>query len=120
VCPYPYEPTGLFSSCNNYKNLTGAGGLVRGCKYKYKYKYKNKKFNSYFAGLFEGAGLIWLPNTNWKKKHNPRFCITFALKKEPLAKKILEILEYGHIKYKPKENARVLSVSPVKGLKKII
>jgi LAGLIDADG DNA endonuclease family protein len=83
-------------------------------------KYKNKNFNSYLAGLFEGDGHIWLPNINWKKKHNPRFCITFALKNEPLAKKILEIIEYGHIRYKPKENACVLIVSPVKGLKKII
>jgi len=84
------------------------------------YKYKNNKFNSYLAGLFEGDGHIWLPNIHWKKKHNPRFCITFALKNEPLAKKILEIIEYGHIRYKPKENACVLIVSPVKGLKKII
>ena len=83
-------------------------------------KYKNKNFNSYLAGLFEGDGHIWLPNINWKKKHNPRFCITFALKNEPLAKKILEIIEYGHIRYKQKENACVLIVSPVKGLKKII
>lgn len=83
-------------------------------------KYKNKNFNSYLAGLFEGDGHIWLPNINWKKKHNPKFCITFALKNEPLAKKILEIIEYGHIRYKQKENACVLIVSPVKGLKKII
>jgi len=83
-------------------------------------KNKNKNLNSYLAGLFEGDGHIWLPNINWKKKHNPRFCITFALKNEPLAKKILEIIEYGHIRYKPKENACVLIVSPVKGLKKII
>lgn len=55
-----------------------------------------------------------------EKKHNPRFFITFALKNEPLAKKILEIIEYGHIRYKQKENACVLIVSPVKGLKKII
>ena len=45
-----------------------------------------------------------------KKKHNPRFFITFALKNEPLAKKILEIIEYGHIRYKPKEIACVLIV----------
>jgi hypothetical protein len=81
-------------------------------------KYKN--LNSYLAGLFEGDGHIWLPNLNTKKKHNPRFCITFGLKNEPLAKKILEIIEYGHIRYKPKEKACVLIVSPVKGLKKII
>jgi hypothetical protein len=55
-----------------------------------------------------------------KKKHNPRFCITFGLKNEPLAKKLLELIGYGHIRYKPKNNACVLTVSPVKGLKKII
>jgi hypothetical protein len=81
---------------------------------------KNKKLNSYLAGLFEGDGHIWLPKLNMKKKHNPRFCITFGLKNEPLAKKILEKIEYGHIRYKPKEKACVLTVSPVKGLKKII
>lgn len=55
-----------------------------------------------------------------KKKHNPRFCITFGLKNEPLAKKLLDIIEYGHIAYKPKDNACVLTVSPVKGLKRIV
>jgi hypothetical protein len=108
VFPYPSYPTGLNTSCNNYNPPRTEGR----CKY--------KNFNSYLAGLFEGDGHIWLPNINWKKKHNPRFCITFALKNEPLAKKILEIIEYGHIRYKPKENACVLIVSPVKGLKKII
>lgn len=83
---------------------------------------KNKKnlFNSYLAGLFEGDGHIWLPKDNLKKKHNPRFCITFNLKDEPLAKKLVEIIGYGFIRYKPKDNTCVLVVSPVKGLKKII
>jgi LAGLIDADG endonuclease len=80
----------------------------------------NRNFNSYLAGLFEGDGHIWFPNKNMKKKHNPRFCITFNLKDEPLAKKLLEIIGYGFIRYKPKNNACVLVVSPVKGLKKII
>lgn len=82
----------------------------------------NKKivFNSYLAGLFEGDGHIWMPKYNIKKKHNPRFCITFNLKNEPLAKKLLEIIGYGFIRYKPKDNACVLVVSPVKGLKFII
>lgn len=79
-------------------------------------------FNTYLAGLFEGDGHIWFPkgNTKKKQKHNPRFCITFALKNELLAKKLLEIIGYGFIRYKPKDNACVLVVSPVKGLKKII
>jgi hypothetical protein len=42
------------------------------------------------------------------------------MKDELLAKKILEIIGYGFIRYKPKNNACVLIVSPVKGLKKII
>ena len=83
---------------------------------------RNKKiiFNSYLAGLFEGDGHIWFPKENTKKKHNPRFCITFGLKNEPLAKKLLETIGYGFIRYKPKDNACVIVVSPVKGLKNII
>jgi hypothetical protein len=83
-------------------------------------KYSKIKLDSYLAGLFEGDGHIWLPKVNTKKKHNPRFCITFGLKNEPLAKKLLEIIKYGFIRYKPKDNACVLVISPVKGLKKII
>nr|QJQ35168.1 LAGLIDADG endonuclease [Fusarium napiforme] len=83
---------------------------------------KNNKFNSYLAGLFEGDGHIWIqnPEAGNKKKHNPRFCITFSLKNEPLAKKLLDIIESGFIRYKPKDNACVLVVSPVAGLKKIV
>ena len=83
---------------------------------------KNDKtlFGSYLAGLFEGDGHIWFPKENTKKKHNPRFCITFGLKNELLAKKLLEIIGYGFIRYKPKDNACVLVVSPVRGLRKII
>jgi len=89
-------------------------------EYKNKNEGINKNFNSYLAGLFEGDGHIWIQNSNMKKKHNPRFCITFGLKNEPLAKILLKIIGYGHIRYKPKDNACVLIVSPVKGLKKII
>lgn len=77
-------------------------------------------FGSYLAGLFEGDGHIWFPKENIKKKTNPRFCITFGLKNEELAKKLLDLVGYGFIRYKPKDNACVLVVSPVKGLKKII
>jgi hypothetical protein len=61
-----------------------------------------------------------MPNNNSKKKHNPRFCITFNLKNEPLAKKLLDRIGYGFMRYKPKDNACVLVISPVKGLKKVI
>jgi hypothetical protein len=33
---------------------------------------------------------------------------------------LLEIIGYGFIRYKPKDNACVLVVSPVRGLRKII
>ncbi len=93
--------------------------------------YKDKKIslNSYLAGLFEGDGHIWihnntegfdLHNTKIKKKHNPRFCITFSLKNKPLAQKLVNKIKYGHIVYKPKDKACVLTISPVEGLKKII
>jgi hypothetical protein len=42
------------------------------------------------------------------------------LKNEALAKKLLYILESGFIRYKLKDNACVLVVSPVVGLKKIV
>lgn len=82
--------------------------------------YINKNMNSYLAGLFEGDGHIWFPKENVKKKHNPRFCITFNLKDEPLAKELLSLIGFGFIRYKPKNNACVLVISPVKGLKKIV
>ncbi len=76
--------------------------------------------NTYLAGLYEGDGHIWIQKQNEKKKHNPRFCITFGLKNEPLAKKILGIVGSGFIRYKPKNKACVLVISPVIGLKKIV
>nr|YP_009327861.1 hypothetical protein [Epichloe festucae]APB96819.1 hypothetical protein [Epichloe festucae]APB96879.1 hypothetical protein [Epichloe hybrida] len=80
----------------------------------------NNRLKSYLAGLFEGDGHIWMPNEYLKKKHNPRFCITFGLKNKELALKLLDIIGYGFIRYKPKNNACVLTISPVKGLKNII
>lgn len=74
--------------------------------------------NTYLTGLFEGDGHIWIPNINYNssKKHNPRFCITFHLKDKPLAEKLLKSIGYGFIRIKLKENACVLTVSPLKGL----
>lgn len=77
-------------------------------------------FGSYLAGLFEGDGHIWIQKTFSGKNHNPRFCITFGLKNEPLAKILLEILESGFIRYKKSDNACVIVVSSVVGLKKIV
>jgi hypothetical protein len=46
------------------------------------------------------------------KTHNPRFCITFSLKNEALCKNLHEIIGFGFIRYKLKDNACVLVVSP--------
>lgn len=96
-----------------------------GIKFNSKIIYKNKthKFNNlktYLAGLYEGDGHTWIQKQNVKKKHNPRFCITFGLKNEPLAKKILDLVGSGFIRDKPKNNACVLVISFVVGLKKIV
>ena len=80
----------------------------------------NNNLSSYLAGLFEGDGHIWIQNLNDKKKQNPRFCITFNLKNEPLAKKLLDLIGSGFIRYKIKDNAGVLVISPVIGLKKVV
>lgn len=78
-------------------------------------------FGSYLAGLFEADGHIWIPIQKRKgKSHNPRLNITFHLKDYPLAEKILHHIGEGFIRHKPKQNACVLTVSSVKGLRKIV
>ena len=42
------------------------------------------------------------------------------MKNEPLAKKLLELIGSGFIRYKLQDNACVLVVSPVIGLKKVV
>jgi hypothetical protein len=42
------------------------------------------------------------------------------MKNEPLAKKLLELIGSGFIRYKPQDKACVLVVSPVVGLKKLV
>lgn len=94
---------------------------LRGSNIRYysnNFKYNNIK--GYLAGLFEGDGHIWIQKLSDKKRHNPRFCITLSLKNEPLAKKLLELIGSGFIRYKLQDNACVLVVSPVIGLKKIV
>ena len=53
-----------------------------------------------------------------KKKHNPRFLYNFWVKKWTFSKKLLEIIELGFIRYKNSDNACVIVVSSVSGLKK--
>ena len=87
----------------------------------YSSKTENKSFNGHLAGLLERDGLIWIQKANQKKeKHNTRFCITFGLKNEPLAKKFLELIGSGFIRYKLQDKACVLTISSVAGLKKIV
>lgn len=69
----------------------------------------------YIAGLFEGDGHIVMPAVY--NKHNPRWHITFHIKNQPLAQKLLSKIGSGFIRYKTKNNACVLTVSSVKGLK---
>jgi hypothetical protein len=84
------------------------------CSHCKKEPYINK-FGSYLAGLFEGDGHIWIPGINLKKKHNPRFCISFHKNDLPLAEAIRNKIGSGFIRNKSKENAVVLTVSPIKG-----
>jgi len=59
----------------------------------------NNNLNSYLAGLlhfkemviFEYLIIIWT-------KHNPRFCITYSLNNEPLAIRLLNLIESGFIR----------------------
>lgn len=95
-----------FSSNNN-----SWGGVTRR---------EGHKLKSYLAGLFEGDGHIWIQKSGESKRHNPRFCITFHMKNEPLAKKLLELVGSGFIRYKLQDKACVLVVSSVVGLKKIV
>ena len=112
-------------------NLSFLVVLRRICKNKLKAYYSsytninnnaniNNNLGSYLAGLFEGDGHIWIQKQKGSKTHNPRFCITFSLKNEALCKKLLDVIGSGFIRYKRKENACVLVVSPVIGLKKIV
>ena len=89
-------------------------------KTNYSQNHTNLSTGSYLSGLFEGDGHIWIQNIIDKKRHNPRFCITFGMKNEPLVKKLLDIIESGFIRYKLKNNACVLVVSSVAGLKTIV
>ena len=63
---------------NNYINYSN----VR----HYSTKVNHNDLGSYLAGLFEGDGHIWIKKSGESKRHNPRFCITFHMKNEPLAK----------------------------------
>ena len=100
------------------KDLLGSNKKYYSNSLKNSTRTKNSKIKGYLAGLFEGDGHIWIQKPSEKKKHNPRFCITFNMKNEPLAKKLLDLIGSGFIRYKLQDNACVLVISPVIGLKK--
>lgn len=81
---------------------------------------KNNKFKAYLAGLFEGNGHIWIQKLNQKKQQNPKFSIAFNMRNEELVKKLLKLLGSGFIRYKRQNNACVLVVSSIIGLKKVV
>ena len=65
---------------------------------------KNKIINSYYFKVMVIFDLL-----NKIQKHNPRFCMTFNLKYELLAKKLLNVIGYGFKTYKPKNKACVFT-----------
>ncbi|BCR34217.1 intron-encoded LAGLIDADG endonuclease family protein (mitochondrion) [Aspergillus udagawae] len=82
---------------------------------------KKNKFKGYLAGLFEGNGHISIKKSSKKKKkHNPEFYITFNVKNRPLAEKLRDLIEWGDLRYELKNDACVLVVSSVIGLKKVV
>lgn len=111
----------LFISLNRSLNTNRKINKIakKNCSY-CKKEPRNNQFGSYLAGLFEGDGHIWIPGINLKKKHNPRFCISFHKNDLPLAEAIKNKIGSGFIRNKSKENAVVLTVSPINGLMFII
>ena len=119
-----YNNSGFLKNGLSYKEIVHENSILIFPLQDNSVKVTNKviinQFGSYLAGLFEGDGHIWIPGNNLMKKHNPRFCITFHINDLPLAKAILKEVGVGFIRVKSKENAVVLTVSPVKGLVFII
>lgn len=77
----------------------------------------NTDFGAYLAGLWEGDGHISMPTK--KHKHNPRWHITFHEKDYVLAQALNTKLG-GFIRHKPKQRAKVLTLSSVPSLKSIL
>jgi hypothetical protein len=99
--------------------------LLRGCKVNVKTLTtltSRKNLGSYLAGLWEGDGHIWIPNTTHSpsgKKYNPHFVITFDDKQNPLVI-VLKSLIGGTIRYKKENHAITLSITSISGLINII
>lgn len=80
------------------------------------------KFGAYLAGLWEGDGHIWIPNTTHApsgKRYTPHFVITFNEVDYPLVLVLKNILG-GTIRHKKENSAYVLVISSISGLSMII
>nr|YP_001876518.1 endonuclease ai1 [Cavenderia fasciculata]ABX45192.1 endonuclease ai1 [Cavenderia fasciculata] len=83
-------------------------------------EYVKKKIGGYLAGLYEGDGHIWIQKDCGKKRHNPKFQITFNIKDQNQAQMLIEGISHGYLTLYPKKNACKLTIGTVRGLKKII
>ena len=80
------------------------------------------KFGAYLAGLWEGDGHIWIPNTTHApsgKRYTPYFAITFNEVDYPLVL-VLKTLLSGTIRHKKENSAYVLVISSISGLTIVI
>lgn len=78
----------------------------------------NDRFGSYLAGLWEGDGHVWIPQTTHApsgKRYTPHFCITFSITELPLVLALQAIIG-GYIRHKVTEKALVLTISNVNDL----
>ena len=76
----------------------------------------------YLAGLWEGAGQIWIPlskNAASGKRYTPHFAISFAESEYPLVLKLKSLIG-GSIQHNVENHAYVLNITSISGLINII
>lgn len=77
---------------------------------------------AYLAGLWEGDGHIWIPQTSHapsNKRYTPHFCITFNALDHPLALELQSMLG-GYLRNKEDNNAYVLTITNLADLANVI
>ena len=85
-------------------------------------KSNSSQLGSYVAGLWEGDGHLWIPKTSRApsgKLYYPHFSITFHEWDYPLIVTLKELIG-GTIRHKKDNNAYVLTISSLSGVKIII
>jgi len=93
------------------------------CKAAANYSNSDYKFISYFTGLIEGDGTIFVPKTERSSKgklNYPSIQIVFHLKDLPLALLIQKKLGYGSLIRKKGLNAYVLTINDQKGILNLV